>query len=68
MAERDPTLTVDKRAESFLSDGVDQQEACDKHHRRSKRDDCIGALPSFRDREGRRYRAARRSSLRMRWS
>jgi hypothetical protein len=34
MADRDPTLTVDKeRSEAFLSNGMDQQEADDKHRR-----------------------------------
>ena len=34
MADRDPILTVDKNgSEAFLSNGMDQQEADDKHHR-----------------------------------
>jgi hypothetical protein len=34
MAGRDPTPTVDKNeSEAVLSNGMDQQEADDKHHR-----------------------------------
>jgi hypothetical protein len=34
MADRDPTLTVDENGQRHLSpNGMDQQEAVDKHHR-----------------------------------
>ncbi len=33
LADRDPTLTVEERSKALLSNGVDQQEADDKHHR-----------------------------------
>jgi hypothetical protein len=34
MADRDPTLTIDKNGQRhFVSNGMDQQEADDKHHR-----------------------------------
>ncbi|WP_174240675.1 hypothetical protein [Granulicella sp. S156] len=32
MADRDPTLTVDKNGHRHFSNGMDQQEADDKHH------------------------------------
>jgi hypothetical protein len=31
MADRDPTLTVDKNGQRHFSNGMDQQEADDKH-------------------------------------
>jgi hypothetical protein len=33
MADRDPTLVVDKNGQGILSNGMDQQEADDKHQR-----------------------------------